>query len=514
VRVGVAFGVVMLVVLAACTGEPDEPSPAATAGATGEASPSSGQPSLAPGIAAMPICDMQTQPEGAWRCGTIEVPVDHEDPSAGTIALNVHVLPHADDSVPAGAPIFTLSGGPGANGFTYGTWSLPPVVNEHHDVVWLDQRGTGTSDVIDCPDLQDGVGSVTGWRLAVAACGEHLGDAADRYGTGDAALDLESIRQAFGYDTIILEGQSYGSITAQAYAARFPDRVEALVFDSGFPAVDPDLSWWFGTAYPQELIRIGQLLCDRDDTCDVDVDATFRWLVARVRARPVVGVVVDQYGERERVVVDEGMLGTVLSIGQDGGMLEPERLERVATSLRKGDPEPLLRLASETNPYPPADDLATFSNGASIATMCADNDFGWTPDANLADRRRSIVAMVKGFPPGTFAPFSAQGWARMLAGFPYQCLTWPPIERREKVVPGGVLPDVPTLIFAGDVDQGAVVGASELADEFPQATVVVVPGAGHNIMDPQWAGCTPDIVATFVDTLDPGDTSCATDREV
>jgi pimeloyl-ACP methyl ester carboxylesterase len=206
------------------------------------------------------------------------------------------------------------------------------------------------------------------------------------------------------------------------------------------------------------------------------------------------------------------MLATVLSIGQDGDLILPDTLDEIATALRHGDPEPLLRIASETDPYPSGDDLANFSTGANVAALCADNDFGWGADDDLAARRRTLDATVAGFPSGTFAPFSAQGWAGAFGGWVYQCLTWPFIERREELVPGGVLPDVPTLVLVGDVDTSATLaGAHELADLFPQATLVVVPGAGHNVLDPQWSGCTPEIVATFVDTLDPGDTSCATD---
>jgi pimeloyl-ACP methyl ester carboxylesterase len=495
---------------AACTGSASESSPAAPTDTEATASPSAAD--LSPELEALPLCVEQTPPEGEWRCGPIEVPFDPQEPSA-TIALNVRVLPHSDGSVPPGAPIFTLSGGPGASGFTYGTFSLPPVVNAHHDVVWLDQRGTGTSDVIDCRDLQNGVDGAAAWRHAVASCGKQLGDASDRYAAGDAANDLEAIREALGYDTVILEGQSYGSITTQAYAVRYPDQVEAIVFDSGFTAIDPDLTGWFGADYPGTLIRIDELLCDRDASCDVDVAGTVRWLARTVRAHPVVATVTDQNGATERVVVDEAMLATILSIGQDGDILRPFALDEVATALREGDPEPLLRLASETDAYPgDQGTLEQFSAGANVAGLCADNDFGWKAGDGIAERRQQLDRMLAALPRGAFAPFSAQGWAGAFGGWAYQCLTWPTIDRREAVIPDGMsLPDVPTLILAGDVDTSAPLeGAEDLLASFPQATLVVVPGAGHNVLDPQWAGCTPQIVARFVDTLDPGDTSCAT----
>ena len=120
--------------------------------------------------------------------------------------------------------------------------------------------------------------------------------------------------------------------------------------------------------------------------------------------------------------------------------------------------------------------------------------------------------MLAALPSGAFAPFSAQGWAGAFGGWPISACRWPTIDRREAVIPdGSSLPDVPTLILAGDVDTSAPLeGTDDLLASFPQATLVVVPGAGHNVLDPQWAGCTPQIVARFVDTFDRGDTSCAT----
>ena len=240
---------------------------------------------------------------------------------------------------------------------------------------------------------------------------------------------------------------------------------------------------------------------------------TVGWLARRVRAHPVVGNVTDQYDDTERVVVDEAMLATVLSIGQDGDILQPLKLDEVATALRNGDPEPLLLVASQTDAYPgDQGKLGQFSAGTNVAGLCADNDFGWTDDDGIAERRQKLDALLAALPPGAFAPFSPHGWAGAFGGWVYQCLTWPTLHRREAVIPDGAsLPDVPTLILSGDVDTSAPLeGTDDLLASFPQATLVVVPGAGHNVLDPQWAGCTPQIVARFVDTFDPGDISCAT----
>ena len=80
----------------------------------------------------------------------------------------------------------------------------------------IDQRGTGLSGAIDCPDLQNGWNSVEELRTDIRRCGRSLGGDADRYGTGDIALDVEAVRKALGYDRINYFGGSYGSVVEQA----------------------------------------------------------------------------------------------------------------------------------------------------------------------------------------------------------------------------------------------------------------------------------------------------------
>ena len=167
-------------------------------------------------------------------CSVIDVPADRHDPSAGTIPIRILARPHTDDSEPEREPLFASPGGPGAPGIeNYAMWLLPGMIGDHRDVVAIDVRGTGPLGAIDCPDLQDGVASYEEWVAAVDVCGAQLGDAADDYGPVDRALDVEAVRQALGYDQIVYHGQSFASVDVQAYAARFPERLAAVVLDSG-----------------------------------------------------------------------------------------------------------------------------------------------------------------------------------------------------------------------------------------------------------------------------------------
>ncbi|HXJ63973.1 MAG TPA: alpha/beta fold hydrolase, partial [Actinomycetota bacterium] len=224
-----------MALLAACTGGPANVTP------TAPSSRASNGSHLVP-------CTVR----GDVQCGTVEVPLDRANPGGGSISIEFYVHRHTDTSAPAAEPVFTTPGGPGSNGLGAMEFVLQiDTLLAHHDIVAIDPRGTGRSGAIECPDLQDGWADVREMNAAVRACGDHLGDAADRYGSGDVALDVEAVRRALGYDRIDFYAFSYGSVPEQAYAARFPGRVHALVFDAGMSVTDPDHVWAWELGVPR-----------------------------------------------------------------------------------------------------------------------------------------------------------------------------------------------------------------------------------------------------------------------
>ncbi|HYD46496.1 MAG TPA: hypothetical protein VEA79_14615, partial [Phenylobacterium sp.] len=83
------------------------------------------------------------------RCSLLKVPEDRSKPEGRRLDLKLVVLP-ARAAQPQ-APVFILSGGPGqpatdsVPGFA-GSW-----MRQAHDMVFLDLRGTGRADGLDCP---------------------------------------------------------------------------------------------------------------------------------------------------------------------------------------------------------------------------------------------------------------------------------------------------------------------------------------------------------------------------
>ncbi|MFL5798030.1 MAG: alpha/beta hydrolase [Actinomycetota bacterium] len=509
----VAAAGAVLLSLAGCTGGASGPdrafSPSAATSASGRsqgpAPASSGGPAL-----------VQCEERGDLRCGSVDVPLDRANPDGRTISIAFYVHRHTDTGAPAAEPIFATPGGPGSGGLDVMEIALTmDTIVERHDIVAIDPRGTGRSGAIDCPDLQDGWATDHELQVAVAACGEQLGDDADRYGAGDVAMDVEAVRRALGYDRIDYYAFSYGTVPEQAYAARFPEHLHALVFDAGLAVTDPAHMWAWSIGVPGALVREVALMCSRAPACRVrDPAPILRWLVHRVAARPVRGRVERPGGVPLAVRVDEAEVANLLrSTGTCVvcGQVDPAALVNAVASLQRGDPEPLLRLADlhPTGTGGQAPDPSVFSGGDNIAALCNDQDFVWNRTDPIAVRRRKFDAALAGLPKRAYAPFSVRGWIDYAR--PDGCLAWPAPDRFEPAVPpDAAFPDVPTLILAGDSD--TIVPPEvvrTLHDELPHANFVTVAGAAHPVTAPAWGHCATDLVRQLLDTLNVSDASCA-----
>ena len=253
------------------------PSPSASAAATSY--PSVGE--------TLPVCADPT-----WRCLTVDVPVDRTDPSRGTIPIHAYVQSRNDQHSPAMEPVIVTPGGPGASMWADHGWLPMADWWDHHDTVLIDPRGVGESGTIDCPKLQEGPTDSVALHDGVVECAGLLGASADRYGTADSVLDIEAVRAALDIEAFDYYGASYATVTQQAYAARFPDRIHSMVVDSGFPMIDTLQTYYWGTDYPTAWIRILGLLCARDAGCapkHPDPATEIVGLLKAVRAKPLIG---------------------------------------------------------------------------------------------------------------------------------------------------------------------------------------------------------------------------------
>lgn len=396
------------------------------------------------------------------RCGHVTVPMRRVDPSLGSTGIGFAVRPRGDRGRPSLGTILAVDGGPG-----YASTAAPYVRSvaaalapllRRRELVFFDERGTGSSGAVDCRPLQH---EAIPERIAIARCADQLGPRYAAYTSAEAARDMDAVREALGAKRIFLYGDSYGTLLGQAYAARFAPRLRGLILDSAYPADDP----YYRTLYPAGMRALG-IACRRAPDCSGDAPGRFRRVVRRFHAS----------GRST-----EPLLRFLLA----AGTLAPRSylsLDEGARLFLRGDPRRLVRLLA---PGPIGHGKPReFSYGLEIAVECNDYPLLWDPYAGTEERIRQLTAAVAALPADHFAPFTRGEYLFSSAAHLTNCLEWPapPPGGLEPPVPSGwhAPSSLPTLILAGDLDDvTSVAEARQVGRRFPGSRLYVVPNRGH-----------------------------------
>jgi pimeloyl-ACP methyl ester carboxylesterase len=213
---------------------------------------------------------------GPFECGTVQVPLDYDEPNGATISIALVRLPATDPTSRIGS-LFLNPGGPGGSGVDFalgvGPFLYTDEVRARFDIIGFDPRGVGRSTAVRCfgTDKQWGPyftpfsfpttpEELQGWigadRYVDAACTQRAGRMLDHMSTANVARDLELLRQAVGDEQLTYAGYSYGSYLGVTYANLFPDKVRAVIVDG---VVDP-IAWATGRGGEAATVTVGTRL--------------------------------------------------------------------------------------------------------------------------------------------------------------------------------------------------------------------------------------------------------------
>jgi pimeloyl-ACP methyl ester carboxylesterase len=413
------------------------------------------------------------------RCGTVNVPEDREDPDGRFLSLNVIVLP-ATTAHNEGPPLFDIDGGPGLPGTKnaefYATFGA--AYRARRDVVLVDQRGTGQSNPLHCPELSapERVFEPM-WPVAmVRRCRESLEKSADlaRYGTREAVEDLDIVRRALGYNRIDLFGMSYGSTVALRYMATFPGRTRAAVLMGVAPA-----STMPPRAHATAGARALNLLYARC-SADPDCSAAFDPAAAEDAVR---GQLAEVPGAPPLEIFFEKLRSLMYAPG--GARHIPKILHRAA----RGDLEPFYALTRPQLPNLHAD-------GMFLSVICTESMALMDVEQARAASRSTILGDYR------------------LRTQENACAGWP-IGKVPDDHLAPVRSDAQVLMLSGELDPVTPPELADLAAEtLPNAVHVVIPGSGH-IFDGM-SGIEECLDPMIVGFLDSGnarsiDSSCVRD---
>src|SRR5438874_1920312 len=203
-------------------------------------------------------------------CGKLTVFENRQTRTGRTIDLSLVVLPALDQKAKA-EPLFDLAGGPGASSADGAGFYAGPgkEYRRRHDVVCVDQRGTGKSNRLAIPRQKTPqyylsemypVDYVREMRQAL----EKRADLT-KYTTSIAMDDLDDMRAWLGYDRINLFGLSYGTRAALVYLRQHPEHVRSAILLAVAPT---DLK--MPLHHAESGARAMDLLlneCERDPAC-------------------------------------------------------------------------------------------------------------------------------------------------------------------------------------------------------------------------------------------------------
>jgi pimeloyl-ACP methyl ester carboxylesterase len=432
------------------------------------------------------------QPSGAM-CGQISVPENRAVKGGRQIALNIVVLPsrsaagHAD-------PVFGIAGGPGmaSSNLAITYPRLYDALQNDHDIVLVDQRGTGASHPLHCStvDLTKTPERYFDERLdvkAITACRDRLSKDADLalYGTAPAVADLDDVRKAFGYTKINLLGASYGTRVALEYLRRFEANVRAAVLSG---VVSPGYrSGLDGARESQAALDQLFAMCAADAPCQKafpNLAAEFKTVLAALEKAPVTAAIpIDEKQPPLKVTLTRAVFG--------------RELFRLLHSREDWVALPIAIHAAFNKEFYPFAGLALqralmrnpAADGMELSVLCAQDLPAYAP------------AAVTAATAGTFLR------DERVSHLKRACSIWP----HAAMDPGSRLPvksAAPVLLISGALDPITPPKfAAEVAAALPSSAHVVIANATHVPANP----CVNALVPAFLraGTVKGLDTACA-----
>ncbi|MBN1551399.1 alpha/beta fold hydrolase [bacterium] len=440
---------------------------------------------------AMPeFTDCKLTPKGGSasiqaKCTQLTVPENPDDPNGKQIQLKIVIVP-AKHRNKMPDPLFLLAGGPGqaiSEAFPAIADSFEKI-REDRDLVLVDQRGTGGSNPLDCPSSEKLLFSPDESARYIIECADNLDFNPQYYTTLNYIKDLEYVRNALGYDQINLYGASYGTLVAQVYANRYPDRIRAMILDG---VAHPGYRVFFD--YRQSIPRALEKLfsrCKEDPDCNKafpNLKESFLTILERLESEPVpVRIKNPKTGEIVQFdMTRERFLQAVMPL-----LYAPETIALLPLTLHA---------AAEFNDYEP------------LAGQSASVDMGIYPGLMF-----SVVCAedVPFFPPETKwpepGPLEFREHALMVCKI---CSQWHTTSQER--IPDPVISHIPVLLLSGDADPVTPPESAEKTAAFyPESLHISLSNMGHGIIN---RGCIRDIAADFIrsGSVTGLDVSCAED---
>jgi len=425
-------------------------------------------------------------------CGKLTVFENRKTRTGRTIDLNIVVLPALDKKHKA-EPLFDLAGGPGAASTDAADfWAGPGKEDRRrHDVVLVDQRGTGQSNRLSIPQEKTTQHYLSEMYPVeyVREMRHALEQHADltKYTTSIAMDDLDDVRAWLGYDRINLFGLSYGTRAALVYMRQHPEHVRSAILMGVAPT---DLK--MPLHHSESAARAMDLLlgeCEQDADCHTafpQIRDDWKNVLAQLEKQPAR---VEYSPPKSAAPLTVEIQRDVFAEKIRTWMYDRDQAARIPLIIHHaaaGDFAPFLKQAIA----PSIPDFV--ADGMYLSVTCAE-------DVPFIDQEEAARLNADN-PFGNYRVFQQTR----------ACGMWP----RAEIPPDFLEPvrsNAPVLIFSGNMDPVTPPKyAEEVAAFLPNSRHVIIPEGGHGPFGLSNADCIDRIAIEFLDKSDAKnlDVSC------
>ena len=409
------------------------------------------------------------------NCGFVTVPENPNKPDGKQIQVHYVVLP-AVKNVNHEEALLAIAGGPGQSAIdnAAGFDAMLSKVRQQRDILLIDQRGTGRSNLLTCDEgaqsplsFDDGNADTL---VETQKCLAKIDADVTQYGSLNAIKDFEAVRQHLGYKKLHIYGISYGTRMAQLYMRLYPAHLATVTLDGIVPM-------------QQSVLEIGASIdrgfdllfkdCQETTACHAqfpELKAEFDQVAASLAKAPVMENVYDPVtGEKTMLTMTRGKFyGSIRMALYQANVraLVPHAIHQAA----KHNFQPILGLYSLTI------DNAGMAMGMHASVVCGEDMHRITP-AMREQAQHSFMGKT------------------MLEGLEATCEVWK-VPAVDKSFSEPISSDIPTLLLSGEIDPATPPSWGELAmEKLTNAKHFVAPYATHGVA---YQSCANNLIADLV----------------
>lgn len=397
------------------------------------------------------------------QCGKLSMPENPDSVQGKKIDVHFAILPAVKNTHPQEA-MLAIAGGPGQSAIDNAALfdKILSEVRENRDVLLIDQRGTGRSNLLSCDEQNLNALSYNDDDIDMVAetqkCLNSIHDESDitQYTSDIALKDFDAIRAHLGYQKLHVYGVSYGTRMAQLYMRHYPQNLATVTLDGVVPMQHSVLS------IGEVIDRAVKLLmkdCHESQNCHQafpTLEQDLQRVSQRLKDTPFAGKVSDPYtGEQTDLLLTQSkFLGSI-------------RLALYSTSTRALLPYAIHQATKEN--YQPILGLYSLTVGGldlalgmHSSIVCAED----LPRVTTAMRDKADTSFFG---------------STMLDSIEQTCSVWKmPAVNADFSAP--IMSDIPTLLLSGEIDPATPPAWGDLATEkLTNYQHFVAPYATHGV---------------------------------